>query len=225
VLAANDGTCKIALRLTPEKLPVIHGKDGLSQKGAAAGNASHYYSHTRLRTSGTIEVDGQTFTVTGQSWMDHEFGTSFLEKAQVGWDWFSLQLQDGRELMLFQIRRADGSIDSHTSGTVVEVNGSMTHLSVSEFSLVPEQYWQSPESGAWYPIVWTLTLPSQDMQLRVTAALLNQELRTEASTGVTYWEGSVVIGGKSGDREIQGRGYLEMTGYTGKSMGPVLGGP
>jgi predicted secreted hydrolase len=225
VVSASDGSCTIALRLTPEKLPVIHGKDGLSQKGASAGNASHYYSYTRLHTSGTIAVDGQTFSVTGLSWMDHEFGTSFLEKDQVGWDWFSLQLQDGRELMLFQIRRADGSIDSHASGTVVEVNGSTTHLSVSEFSLVPEQYWQSPESGARYPIVWTLTLPSQDMQLRVTAALLNQELRTEASTGVTYWEGSVVVAGQSSDHDIQGRGYLEMTGYTGKSMGPVLGGP
>lgn len=224
VLSASDGSCTLALRLTPEKLPVIHGQDGISKKGASAGNASHYYSYTRLHTSGTITVDGQTFSVTGLSWMDHEFGTRFLEQDQVGWDWFSLQLQDGRELMLFQLRRADGSLDPHASGTMVEVNGGTTHLSVNEFSLVPEQYWQSPESGARYPIEWTLTLPSQDMQVRVTTALPNQELRTEASTGVTYWEGSVVIGGQLGGREIQGRGYLEMTGYTGKNMGPVLGG-
>lgn len=224
VLSASDGTCTIAFRLTPEKPPVLHGKAGFSQKGASAGNASHYYSSTRLRTSGTIAIDGQTFSVTGLSWMDHEFGTSFLEQDQVGWDWFSLQFQDGRELMLFQIRRANGSIDSHASGTMTEANGSTTHLSASEFSLVPEQYWQSPESGARYPIVWTLTLPSQDLQVRVTAALPNQELRTEASTGVTYWEGSVVVGGQSGGRELHGRGYLEMTGYTGQRMGPVLGG-
>ena len=125
---------------------------------------------------------------------------------------------------MFQIRRADGSIDPHSSGTLVETNGNTTHLSVGEFSLVPEQYWQSPESGARYPIGWTLTLPSQEMQLRVTAGLPSQELRTEASIGVTYWEGSVVITGKSGDRDVQGRGYLEMTGYTGKSMGPMLRG-
>jgi predicted secreted hydrolase len=224
VLSAHEGNCKIALRLTPEKLPVIHGQNGLSQKGAAVGNASHYYSFTRLRTSGTLEVDGRVFTVNGLSWMDHEFGTSFLEKDQRGWDWFSLQMRDGRELMLFQIRRADGSIDPHSSGTLVEANGSLTHLPVAAFSLVPEQYWQSPESGARYPATWTITLPSQELQLRVSAALPDQELRTEASTGVTYWEGSVVVTGTSGGHEIQGRGYLEMTGYTGESMGPVLGG-
>ena len=224
VLTANDGNCKIALSLTPEKLPVIHGKDGLSQKGVSAGNASHYYSYTRLRTSGTIAVDGQTFSVTGLSWMDHEFGTSFLEKDQVGWDWFSLQLQDGRELMLFQIRRADGSIDPHSSGTLVETNGNTIHLPIGAFSLVPEQYWQSPQSGARYPIVWTLTLPRSDLRFRVSAALPNQEMRTEASTGVTYWEGSVFVTGKSEERDVLGRGYLEMTGYTGKSMGPILGG-
>lgn len=224
VLSASDASCTLALRLTPEKLPVIHGQEGISKKGASAGNASHYYSYTRLQTSGTIIVDGQTFSITGLSWMDHEFGTNFLEQDQVGWDWFSLQLQEGRELMLFQLRRADGSIDPHASGTLVEVDGSTMHLSASDFSLVPEQYWQSPESGARYPIVWTLTLPGQDMHLRVTAALSNQELRTAASTGVTYWEGSVVVGGQAGGREIQGHGYLEMTGYTGKSMGPVLGG-
>jgi predicted secreted hydrolase len=224
VLSAREGKCTITLRLTPEKPPVIHGENGLSQKGAAIGNASHYYSFTRLRTSGTMEVDGQMFTVNGLSWMDHEFGTSFLEKDQIGWDWFSLQLQDGRELMLFQIRRADGSIDPHSSGTFVETNENTTHLSVGDFSLVPEQYWQSPESGARYPIAWTLTLPSQEMQVRVTAGLASQELRTEASIGVTYWEGSVIITGKSRDRDVHGRGYLEMTGYAGKSMGPILGG-
>ncbi len=224
VLTASDRNCKLALRLTPEKLPVIHGENGLSQKGASTGNASHYYSYSRLRTSGTIEVDGQPFTVTGLSWMDHEFGTSFLEKDQIGWDWFSLQLQDGRELMLFQIRRADGSIDPHSSGTIVETNGRATHLPVGTFSLVPEQYWQSPESSARYPIVWTLTLSHPDLQVRVKAALPDQELRTEASTGVTYWEGSVIVTGKSGTSDVQGRGYLEMTGYIGKSMGPMLGG-
>ena len=224
VLSARENSCTIALRLTPDKLPVIHGENGLSQKGASAGNASQYYSFTRLRTNGTIAVDGQTFTVSGLSWMDHEFGTSFLEKDQVGWDWFSLQLQDGRELMLFQLRRADGSIDPHSSGTLVEANGTTTHLSMSEFSLVPEQYWHSPESGARYPTVWLLTLPGYDLRLRVSAAVPNQELRTEASTGVTYWEGSVVVTEKSGGYNIHGRGYLEMTGYAGKSMGPILEG-
>ncbi|NOT58557.1 MAG: carotenoid 1,2-hydratase, partial [Deltaproteobacteria bacterium] len=223
VLSASDGPYTIALRLTPEKPPVLHGKDGFSQKGPSAGNASHYYSSTRMRTSGTLAIDGQTFSVTGLSWMDHEFGTSFLEQDQVGWDWFSLQFQDGRELMLFQLRRADGSIDAQASGTLVEVDGGTTHLSAQDFTLVPEQYWQSPESGARYPIAWTVTLPRQNMHMRVTAVLPDQELRTEASTGVTYWEGSVTVSGQAGGREVHGRGYLEMTGYAGKSMGPVIG--
>lgn len=223
-LSASDGPYTIALRLTPEKPPVLHGQNGFSQKGPSAGNASHYYSSTRMRTSGTLAIDGQTFSVTGLSWMDHEFGSNFLEQDQGGWDWFSLPLQDGRELMLFQIRRADGSQDAHASGTLVEVDGGTTHLSARDFTLVPKEYWQSPESGGRYPIVWTVTLPRQNMDLRVTAALPDQELRTEASTGVTYWEGSVTVSGQAGGREVQGRGYLEMTGYTGKSMGPVLGG-
>jgi predicted secreted hydrolase len=224
VLSASDGAVTLALRLSPEKQPVLHGKAGFSQKGASAGNASHYYSLTRLRTSGTLQVEGKTYAVTGLSWMDHEFGTSFLEKDQVGWDWFSLQLQDGRELMLFQIRRADGMIDPQASGTLVQADGSTTHLSAQEFSLVPQQYWQSPESGARYPIAWTLTIPNYEMQLRVKAALPNQELRTAASTGVTYWEGSIELDGTTANREVHGRGYLEMTGYDGERMGPMLGG-
>jgi len=129
-----------------------------------------------------------------------------------------------RDAYPFQLRRADGSIDPHSSGTMVETTGRATHLPVGTFSLVPEQYWQSPESSARYPIVWTLTLPHPDLQVRVKAASPDQELRTEASTGVTYWEGSVIVTGKSGTSDVQGRGYLEMTGYTGKSMGPMLGG-
>lgn len=222
ILSASDGGATLVLRLTSEKPPVLHGQAGFSQKGASAGNASHYYSLTRLRTSGTLQVDGTTYTVTGLSWMDHEFGTSFLDKDQVGWDWFSLQLQDGRELMLFQIRRADGSIDPQASGTLVQADGSTTHLSARGFSLVPEQYWLSPDSGARYPIAWMLSIPDQQMKLRVTAALANQELRTAASTDVTYWEGCVVVSGTTDRHEVQGRGYLEMTGYSGERMGSML---
>jgi len=224
VLSASEGHATLALRLTPEKPPVLHGHGGFSQKGEAPGNASYYYSLTRLPTSGTLQADGKTYTVTGLSWMDHEFGTSFLEQDQVGWDWFSLQLQDGGELMLFQIRRADGAIDPHASGTLVQLDGRTQHLAKNDFSLVPEQYWQSPESGARYPTAWTLTIPDQQLKLRVTAAMPNQELRTAASTGVTYWEGSVIATGTSGSQDIQGRGYLEMTGYSGERMGSMLRG-
>lgn len=223
LLTAAEGDNRLELALASEKPPVIHGEDGVSQKGAATGNASHYYSLTRLRTTGKLTVNGQTFEVAGLSWMDHEFGTSFLEREQVGWDWFSLQLQDERELMLFQIRRADGSMDPHSSGTLVEQNGQTTRLSFGEFSLTPGESWHSPASGADYPTEWLLTVPAHDLQLRVAAAFPAQELQTNASTGVTYWEGSIMVSKSDEPRTILGRGYLEMTGYSGRSMGAVFG--
>ena len=221
-LRANEGGFVLDLRLTPSKPEVIHGENGLSQKGAAAGNASHYYSLTRLESAGRIVVDGESFDVGGHSWMDHEFGTSFLEDQQVGWDWFSIQLEDGRDLMLFQIRRGDGSIDPRSSGTLIEPNGAATHLNYEEFSLTPGPTWRSVNSGASYPTAWEIVLKRYGMRLNVSAAFDDQELRTPESTGVTYWEGSVAIEGESSNKRIRGRGYLEMTGYAGESMGTVL---
>jgi predicted secreted hydrolase len=222
VLTAADAGFRLQLSLVPEKPPVIHGVDGVSQKGASAGNASHYYSLTRLHTRGQLTLDNETFPVTGLSWMDHEFGTSFLEREQVGWDWFSLQLHDGRELMLFQLRRADSSVDPHSSGTLIDANGHTTPIRFGEFSLTARQPWRSLTTGAEYPTVWELTAPRVGLQLLVRAASSDQELRTNASTGVTYWEGSVNVSEKSDPRLI-GHGYLEMTGYAGRAMGAVFG--
>lgn len=222
VLTADDGGFRLQLLLVPEKSPVIHGENGVSQKGAAAGNASHYYSLTRLRTSGQITINNETFSVAGLSWMDHEFGTSFLEKEHVGWDWFSLQLNDGRELMIFQLRRADGSMDPHSSGTLIDANGQTIPIHFGEFALFPSQPWLSPATGAKYPTVWELAVPRLEFQLLIRAALPDQELRTNASTGVTYWEGSTVVVGKD-NPQLAGRGYLEMTGYAGREMGAVFG--
>jgi predicted secreted hydrolase len=221
-LRANEEGFELDLTLMPSKPEVVHGENGLSQKGAAGGNASHYYSLTRLESAGRIVVDGESFDVAGHSWMDHEFGTSFLEDQQVGWDWFSIQLEDGRDLMLFQIRRGDGSIDPRSSGTLIEPNGAATHLSYEEFSLAPGTTWRSPKSGASYPTVWEIALNRYGMRLNVSAAFEDQELRTPESTGVTYWEGSVAIEGESSNKRIRGRGYLEMTGYSGESMGTIL---
>lgn len=222
VLTADDSGFRLQLALVPEKPPVIHGENGVSQKGAAAGNASHYYSLTRLRTSGQITINSETFDINGLSWMDHEFGTSFLEKEHVGWDWFSLQLNDGRELMIFQLRRADGSMDPHSSGTLIDTDGQTIPIRFGEFSLAPSQPWQSPTTGAKYPTVWGVEVPRLELQLLVRAALPDQELRTNASTGVTYWEGSTLIAGKD-NPQLTGRGYLEMTGYAGRNMGAVFG--
>jgi predicted secreted hydrolase len=222
LLAASDQGYSIELRLAPRKSEVIHGVISISQIGAAERNASHYYSLTRLDTEGSISVKGESFQVTGLSWMDHEFGSSFLEEQQVGWDWFSIQLHDGRDLMLFQGRRADGSIDPRSSGTLIDVDGRSTHIRSGEFSLQPGDQWRSAASGASYPTEWLLELPAERLKLRLTAVLKDQELRTPESTGVTYWEGSIEADGTAGESQVRGRGYLEMTGYAGQSMGAIL---
>jgi predicted secreted hydrolase len=222
LLKARDGDCELELRLAPAKPATIHGENGISQKGPSSGNASHYYSLTRLLTSGRLVVDGESFDVTGTSWMDHEFGTSFLEEAQTGWDWFSIQLNDGRELMLFEIRRRDGSIDPRSSGTLIEKDGRALHLPFADFKLASRDAWRSEASGATYPTTWTIELPRYGLRLNVNAAFADQELRAMESTGVTYWEGSVQVSGTSSDQVVKGRGYLEMTGYAGQSMGAIL---
>ncbi|HYP29140.1 MAG TPA: lipocalin-like domain-containing protein [Blastocatellia bacterium] len=222
LLGARDGGYGIELRLTPAKPVVINGENGISQKGLTVGNASHYYSITRFSSSGKLTVGGEEFEVTGQTWMDHEFGTSFLENGQVGWDWFSIQLDDGRDLMLFQLRRSDGSIDSSSSGTLVDESGRAVHIPAPEFSLIPGRAWRSGASGATYPTEWTIDLPPYGLRLKARAAFDNQELRTPESTGVTYWEGSISVEGTEGGRNISGRGYLEMTGYSGQNMGALF---
>jgi predicted secreted hydrolase len=221
LIKADHGDYQLDLRLSSDKPEIIHGENGISQKGAQTGNASHYISLTRLRSTGNITVGGETFAVTGLSWMDHEFGTSFLEESQTGWDWFSIQLDDNRELMMFQIRRADGSIDPRSSGTLIEADGRALHIPFGEFTLKPTgKSWRSQASGATYPIEWSIELPRFDLRLNVKAAFDNQELKTTESTAVTYWEGSVDVEGANGERK--GRGYLEMTGYSGQNMGAIF---
>jgi predicted secreted hydrolase len=222
LIRASEGDIELDLRLTPAKPEVIHGRDGISQKGPSAGHSSHYYSITRFQTSGKLVLGGESFDVTGLSWMDHEFGTSFLERSQVGWDWFSIQLEDGRELMLFQIRREDGSRDPRSSATLIDTAGRATHIEFGEFDLAPLARWRSAASGAVYPTEWRIDLPGYDLRLAVRASFEDQELRAEESTGVTYWEGSVEVEGATGDKPLRGRGYLEMTGYSGQNMGAII---
>jgi predicted secreted hydrolase len=212
----------VDLLLDEGKAPVINGVDGISQKGARPGNASHYYSMTRMPTRGTLTIDGERVDVTGTSWMDHEFGTSFLEPEQQGWDWFSLQLDDGSELMLYQLRRGDGSRDPRSSGTFVAPDGRITHLSEADFALAPAgPVFPSRVSGARYPIAWRVTSTRLGLELNVTTPLPDQELHTAGSTGVTYWEGLINITGTARGRRVAGRGYLEMTGYA-SSMGRIF---
>jgi predicted secreted hydrolase len=219
--AAEDGV-GVDLELEPLKPPVLHGARGYSQKGSDPGNASNYYSLTRIATRGTVTVDGRAVPVEGLSWMDHEFGTSFLEPEQQGWDWFSIQLDDGTDLMVFQLRRKDGSRDARSSGTLVDASGAAVSVAPDELDLAPGRVWRSPASGAAYPTEWRVRVPSRGLDLTVRAALDDQELRTERSAGVAYWEGAVTIEGTRDGRPVAGRGYLEMTGYVGEAMGEIM---
>jgi predicted secreted hydrolase len=222
VLSAREGGLGLELRLEEGKPVVLHGEAGYSRKGSEPGNASHYYSLTRMPTRGTLTIDGERIEVAGLSWMDHEFGTSVLEPAQLGWDWFSMQLDDGTDLMLFEMRRSDGRRDPHSSGTLVDRDGRARHLGANEFTLTPLDTWRSPDSGADYPIAWRLALPGHGLQVEARAVVPAQELRTERSTAVTYWEGAIDVTGTRRGRAVGGRGYLEMTGYTGRPMSELF---
>ncbi len=213
--ASQDGSA-VDLWLVPEKPPVIHGTDGVSQKGSLPGMASHYYSWSRLATSGELRLGGERWRVEGLSWMDHEFSTSALEEGQVGWDWFSLQLEGGEDLMLFQLRRKGGTVDPRSAATVVSVSGEGRHLSDSEFELEPAGYWTSPRSGGRYPVRWRIRIPGLGAELEVEPLMDDQELVTTSSTGVVYWEGAIRVTGRWRGGEAKGSGYLEMTGYGGE---------
>jgi predicted secreted hydrolase len=223
-LLAGDPELGLELTLLERTRPVIHGEGGISQKGSIAGNASHYYSITRLETKGRLFLNGETFEVEGKSWMDHEFGTSFLEANQVGWDWFSIQLDNGADLMLFQLRREDGTVDPRSSGTLVRPNGSVVALGSGDVTMEPLRSWASPGGGS-YPVTWRIAIPAERLSLEVRAVFPGQELRTENSTGVTYWEGATDLHGLWRDRPVTGQGYLEMTGYVGRPLGRIMGTP
>jgi predicted secreted hydrolase len=199
------------LILHSEKPPTLHGDAGLSQKTNAVGNASYYFSFTRMQTSGTVAVHGETYTVEGLSWMDHEFGTTGLGADAVGWDWFSLQLGDNRELMFFQIRQKDGSIEPLSSGTLVMPTGVTKQLTREQVSIQVTNRWTSRYSGATYPAGWTLTIPSEQLILNIKPYIADQELRVS----FTYWEGAVEVSGTANGASVRGSGYVEMTGYAG----------
>lgn len=223
-LSAASSDFAIDLKLTPTKGPVLHGRGGLSQKGPAEGNASYYYTLPRMRSEGTVTVAGQPVTVTGESWMDHEFSTSFLEEGQLGWDWFSLQLDDGAELMLYQMRREGGAVDDYSSGTYITAEGEPIHLEREDFVIEPtSQSWCSPKTGAEYPQAWRLLIPRLDLELSVRAAFGAQEMATGATTGIAYWEGVVDTNGSVGGKPVAGRGFVELTGYSGIGLGSLLG--
>jgi predicted secreted hydrolase len=203
-----DGA-RLELALEEGKAPVLQGDHGLSQKGAEPGNASYYYSLTRMPSRGTVTVDGRAYEVTGASWMDREWSTGALSETQVGWDWFALQLSDSSEFMYYQLRHRDGSADPFSSGSFVPPQGAPVHLARDEVRIEVRDTWKSPRSGTSYPARWQLSVPSQQLELDITPSQADQEL----PVSFLYWEGAVRLQGTRAGQPISGRGYVELTGY------------
>lgn len=213
---AADPAAGIALELEiePVKPLVRQGVAGYSQKGADPGNASAYLSWTRMAVRGTLRLDGVARAVAGEGWFDHEWGTSQLGEGVVGWDWFSLRLDGARELMVYRLRRADGSPDRYSSGTVVAPDGTTRRLGVDDVAIEPTDRWTSPATGATYPSGWRIAVPSAGIDVQVTPLLPAAELDGRTSTGTVYWEGPVAVEGTH-----SGEGYVELTGYAGTLEG------
>ncbi|HEY3065894.1 MAG TPA: lipocalin-like domain-containing protein [Methylomirabilota bacterium] len=218
-LRAADGGAAIDLTLDAGKPVVLQGDHGLSRKGAEDGNASYYYSFTRMPTRGTIEIDGRRFAVAGASWMDREWSTSGLGD-NVGWDWFALQLGDGRDLMFYRLRRADGSADEWSGGTLVAADGSARPLGSRDVGIDVLDTWVSP-AGTRYPARWRLRLDGARLQLDLTPRLSDQEL----GEPLRYWEGAVRVEGTDGAVPVTGDGYVELVGYATSSRAPRTGAP
>ena len=207
-LRASDPEFALDVALDAAKPPVLNGVDGLSRKSVEPGNASYYYSITRWRTDGTLRIGDDEFRVSGLSWLDREWSSSALAADQLGWDWFALQLSDGSELMFYNLRKLDGSQDEHSAGTWIDADGTSRHIDREEIDIVVTDTWDSPEGGR-YPSAWTLTFPGEGLSLDVRPVMADQELFTT----VRYWEGAVDVQGERQGSPIEGRGYVELTGY------------
>jgi predicted secreted hydrolase len=211
ISAAHDGRA-IDLHLTPQKPLVIEGEHGISRKAAGEGHASCYYSFTRMSTQGQLTLPGAApIAVTGETWFDHEWATNQLAPDQAGWDWFSLQLSDGTEVMLYRMRLKNGQTDPASSGTLTQKDGTVLYLKQTDFNLTPVESWKSPVTSAKYPIQWHVEIPRLKLDLQVSTPLKNQEL---ALSSIAYWEGLIHVTGSAAGAPVTGHGYLELTGYS-----------
>ncbi len=218
-LNAKDSDVEINLDVENLMKPVLQGNRGFSVKGIDSGNASQYYSLVQQATSGRITIKGREYLVKGLTWKDHEFSTSALSAGTVGWDWFSVQLNDGSALMLYLLRREDGSLEPTSAGKYVAKDGKTTTLNAADWSVVISDRWKSPKSGATYPAKWDLRIPKLDLVLTAAAWMPDQELSTAAAV---YWEGAVKYAGTRQQKPVNGNGYVELTGYATR-LDTVLG--
>ncbi|MGE0487263.1 MAG: lipocalin-like domain-containing protein [Gammaproteobacteria bacterium] len=203
-LAARGDGAAIALELEARSAIVLQGEAGLSTKSATPGNASYYYSIPRLAAHGEVSVDGTTLAVEGDTWLDREWSTSALDRAQRGWDWFALQLDDGANLMFYRLRDAAGGVDPHSAGSLQSADGGVERLAAGDVSIVETAWWRSPATGTRYPARWRLAVPRAGLVLELVPELADQEWRGR----FRYWEGAVTVAGTR-----TGRGYVELTGY------------
>lgn len=207
----------LSLSTRPHKGLIFQGPNGYSRKRETADNASQYYSFTRLDTSGQVALGEQTWSVVGQSWMDKEFGSNQLGDDQVGWDWFSLQLDDQREVMLYLLRGQNRSGD-FVRGTVVQPDGRTVYLDGNDFQVTIQRHWHSSETSSRYPSQWMVAIPREKLKMAIVPKMADQENRSRLLPTLHYWEGAVEI--REQDRRI-GQGYVELTGYADASR-PAL---
>jgi len=226
-IRARDDRRGLALDLvlTTDRPVVLQGPGGYSLKSADGEAASQYYSYTRLEVAGTVANGDRSVSVDGTAWMDREFSSSQLRPHQSGWDWFCLQLDDGRDLMLYRLRDRSGGVD-FALGTLIAADGTVTYLTADDFIAQPQRTWRSPTTGAPYPVEWELELPAEDLRLTVRALLDDQENVSQHS-GVYYWEGAAAVSGQQGapaggpTTSVGGKAYIELTGYGEGSRPPI----
>jgi predicted secreted hydrolase len=208
-LRAAEGAVAIDLVLASDKPVALQGDQGLSRKGPEPGNASFYYSWSRMSARGTVRAGGEPLAVAGLAWMDREWSTSALGPDLVGWDWLALQLDDGRDVMVYRLRRRDGAADPHSAGALIAADGAVRALTPAEVTLDTLDHWTSPRSRVRYPSRWRLAIPGAGLSLEITPRLADQEL----IVGTRYWEGAVRVEGTAAGRPIAGLGYVELVGY------------
>jgi predicted secreted hydrolase len=208
LVAASEHTA-IDFQVNRGRGPVLQGQGGLSAKGPQPGNASYYYSCTRLPTRGQLVINGRSFQIDGESWLDREWSTSALEATLAGWDWLGVHLSDGRDLMMYRLRGKDGGTASESRATLIAPDGKTQLFAPGAFTLTATDSWRSPRSGARYPALLRLTIPAASLELTIRPLLADQEL----PLSVRYWEGAATVSGTADGHALGGSGYLELTGY------------
>ncbi len=214
---------RVHLNLEPTKPLIRFGEDGVSRKGPHPAATSYYLSFTNLKTRGTVHLNGTEFTVEGRSWMDHEIASRQLSTGLEGWDWTAIQLEDGREIKAYILRREDGSADAYSRIMWIDADARVQSFGPSAFRWERTRWWRSPQSGTRYPIEVTIHTTDPDsgnpLALKLKPLLDAQEISGDVG-GIPYWEGAcLVINGETG--EPLGRAYLELAGYA-ESLGDRL---